>query len=184
MPSRRNKRLNPRVNIFLPLLLALLIAACGADSGSQGPPGDSTDIWPELRLDFKIDEACSDAIRESIEYSGTTDEIEREKESVDILLSLPTRFMSDRQIDRLQYLIDVARNNSEQQLRCSRQSEEALDSFDSVRERNPMGSWRADVLQQYWSCEYPYDWWLAYRSIPREGECESLMQWMPESWAP
>ena len=151
--------------------------------GPQGLPGDSTDIWPELRLDFKIDEACANVIKESIEYSGTSAEIEREKESVDILLSLPTRFMSDRQIDDLQYLIDRVRNNSGQQLRCSK-SEEALDFFDSVREGNPMGRWRADTLHRYWGCEYPDDRWLADRSSPREGECESLRQWMPESWAP
>ena len=94
------------------------------------------------------------------------------------MLGLSTRFMSERQIDKLQYLIDDVEENG---WRC-RENEEALDLFDYLRERNLMGNWRGEVLHRHWTCEYPGDKWLADKNEPNRGECESLGQWLPETW--
>ena len=150
------------------------------EAGPQGPQGDSADVWPELRLDFVIDQSCADNIREVIEYRGTTAEIQEEKESVDVLLGASVRFMSNSHIERIRSLMShVAESSS-----MCKGSRQALDLFRNVRDNNPMGRWRAETLEGYWECEYPRDQWLAIGNQRDEESCESLWQWLPERWVP
>ena len=148
--------------------------------GPQGPSGNTMDIYPELHLDFTLDEVCASRIRDNIEYSGTSAEIEEQKNSANFLLALPTRYMSYSHIslirDRINYLPNETRV-------CDR-SYEALESFQEVRERNPMGRWRASALEAYWRCQFPGDRWLANSSSLNDDECASLMRWLPVSWIP
>ena len=148
--------------------------------GETGPQGDSADVWPELRLDFVIDQSCADNIREVIEYRGTTAEIQEEKESVDVLLGASVRFMSNSHIERIRSLMShVAESSS-----MCKGSRQALDLFRNVRDNNPMGRWRAETLKGYWECEYPGDQWLAIGNQRDEESCESLWEWLPERWVP
>ena len=150
------------------------------ETGPQGPQGDSADVWPELRLDFVIDQSCADNIREVIEYRGTTAEIQEEKESVDVLLGASVRFMSNSHIERIRSLMShVAESSS-----MCKGSRQALDLFRNVRDNNPMGRWRAETLEGYWECEYPGDQWLAIGNQRDEESCESLWEWLPERWVP
>ena len=150
------------------------------EAGPQGSQGDSADVWPELRLDFVIDQSCADNIREVIEYRGTTAEIQEEKESVDVLLGASVRFMSNSHIERIRSLMShVAESSS-----MCKGSRQALDLFRNVRDNNPMGRWRAETLEGYWECEYPRDQWLAIGNQRDEESCESLWQWLPERWVP
>jgi hypothetical protein len=150
------------------------------EAGPQGPQGDSADVWPELRLDFVIDQSCADNIREVIEYRGTTAEIQEEKESVDVLLGASVRFMSNSHIERIRSLMShVAESSS-----MCKGSRQALDLFRNVRDNNPMGRWRAETLKGYWECEYPGDQWLAIGNQRDEESCESLWEWLPERWVP
>ena len=153
----------------------------------QVPPGfvSELDIYPELHLDFTIDEACADAIRDTYEYSGTEESIKTEREALDILLSLPTRYMTYQHIGSLQNRMQnyVPRLDSEVWI----SSWDALEVFQRLRYENPMGQWRAEVLQDYWrycgllgkevsllTDSYSYD----------EEACNALLSWMPESWRP
>ena len=153
----------------------------------QVPPGFVSElgIYPELHLDFTIDEACADAIRDTYEYSGTEEAIKAEREALDILLGLPTRYMTDEQIWRLQSRMQnyVPRLDSEVCI----SSWSALEVFQRLRYENPMGRWRGEVLQDYWrycgllgkevsllTDSYSY----------HEDACNSLLSWMPESWRP
>ena len=155
--------------------------------GQQGPPGESTDVWPELHLDFTIDEACAARIHAVVEYSGTAEEIGREREHLDILLGIPARFISRAHTDRLWSMMNQveyrSQENDEARSPCTR-SAEALALFEEVRQRNPMGQWRSEVLHRYWTCAYPGSRWLAGGDQPNEGECRELLRWLPESWVP
>ena len=78
------------------------------EPGPPGPAGDLTelDIFPELRLDYTMDKACADSIRSNYSFSGTVEEIRQQREALDILLGLPTRFMTYNHISRLSSMID------------------------------------------------------------------------------
>ena len=151
--------------------------------GPAGPMGDSTDVWPELHLDFTIDDACAEAIRASTEYSGTVEAIQKQRDELDILLGLPARFMSRWQIGRLKYIIERINRGNEERSPCAR-NVLALYLFKDVRYQNPMGQWRSEVLHHYWKCEYPYSRWLADGQGLEEAQCGALRQWLPESWIP
>ena len=161
------------------------------ETGPQGPPGSpgmSDDLWPELSLDFTIEETCAVAIHSNVEYRGTVKEIEKEREGLTILLGLPFRFMSSGQSETLGWAMGQMRTRAEQEKSsnpCER-SGEALESFEKVRRSNPMGQWRAKVLELYWDCQYPGDQWLARGSssdLDKE-ECSQLRRWLPDSWIP
>ncbi len=155
--------------------------------GPEGYPGEATDIWPELRLDFTIDQACSERILASVEYSGTAQEIDEEREHLNILLGIHVRFMSGEQSYRIQSAMQqveyMSRENNEARNPCEL-SYEALTSFVRVRDNNPMGRWRSEVLGRYWRCEYPGSNWLTGGSQSNEEECGTLRWWLPESWIP
>ena len=148
----------------------------------SGSPGGLTeqDLFPELRLDYTIDEDCADIIRSSYEYRGTAEEIEQERKALDFLLDLPTRYMTDNHIARLRTRMrDIQECES---------SKVALDAFYSVRRSSPMGYWREDILHRYWyHCAYPGG---SFRLLDNsyggynEEVCNPLLSWMPESWKP
>ena len=154
------------------IALMLSFASCNST--------DSMDVYPELHLDFTLDEVCASIIGDNMEFSGTSAEIEEQENSVSFLLALPTRYMSYSHIslikDRINYL---PRETGE----CGR-SYVALQSFQQVRNGNPMGRWRASNLGTYWSCQFPGDRWLANGDSPSIDECDALMRWLPASWIP
>ena len=119
-------------------------------------------------------------MKDTIEYSGTAEEIDKSRRGVEFLFGLPVRYMTDDQIYNIGNLINNLKNG---QWSC-RSDAEPLASFQEIREYNPMGRWRENVLQIYWKCEYPGDQWLVGGYEPNEGECESLRQWLPETWVP
>ena len=82
--------------------------------GPPGPPGMSDDLWPELSLDFTIEETCAVAIHSNVEYRGTVKEIEKEREGLTILLGLPFRFMSSGQSGILRSAMGQMRTRAEQ----------------------------------------------------------------------
>ena len=123
---------------------------------------------------------CADNLKATIEYRGTAEQIENSREGVEFLLGLPVRYMTDDQIYNIGNLI----NNLESNQWSCRSDAETLAYFREIREYNPMGRWREDILQLYWRCEYPRDEWLADGYEPDEGECEALRQWLPETWVP
>ena len=150
-----------------------------------GPPGEAgdlteLDIFPELRLDYTIDKACADSILANYSYSGTVERINQQREVLEILLALPTRYMDDDHIYELTSIMD---NNSD----CNR-SRVALETFRRVRNSNPMGQWREDTLEYYWPCTYPGEGFRLLNdgnyNSRSEGACNTLLSWMPESWKP
>ena len=158
--------------------------------GEPGPPGLSgdlteLDIFPELRLDYTMDKACADSIRSNYSFSGTVEEITQQREALDILLNLPTRFMTYDHISRLSYMIDEGQNDGSRV--CDR-SEAALVAFSIVRENNPMGQWRHHTLETYWRyCSYQGEGFQLLndgRYGDDEDRCAVLFSWMPESWKP
>ena len=156
------------------------------EAGPPGLPGDVTelDIFPELRLDYTVDKACADSIRANYEFGGTTEEIAQQRQALEIVLGLPTRYMPDYQNSRLRSMIDRLRYDNDSQI-CDR-SKDALEAFYRLRDSNPLGEWREDALRDYWSCTYPGE---GFRLLNDgysydDDECNSLLRWMPESWKP
>ena len=156
------------------------------EAGPTGLPGDLTelDIFPELRLDYTVDKACADSIRANYEFGGTTEEIAQQRRALEIVLGLPTRYMSEYQHSRLRSMMDRLQYDHDSQV-CDR-SEDALEAFRGLRDSNPMGKWWEDALHVYWSCTYPGE---GFRLLNDgysydEDTCNSLLSWMPESWKP
>ena len=149
-------------------------------TGEPGPQGNTADVFPELSLDSKITSRCAAAIRKDIEFSGTTAEIASQLRSVDFLLDLPARYMTDAQ---LSYLLNRIDGIPEDTGICV-SSDAALSQFLEVRSRNPMGRWRAEALRLYWTCQFPGDAWIADSDRPYENQCVELVRWLPESWVP
>ncbi len=156
------------------------------EAGLPGLPGDLTelDIFPELRLDYTVDKACADSIRANYEFGGTTEEIAQQRQALEIVLGLPTRYMSEYQNSRLRSIMDRLRYDHDSQV-CDR-SEDALEAFRRLRYSNPMGKWWEDALHVYWGCTYPGE---GFRLLNDgysydEDRCQALLRWMPESWKP
>ena len=156
------------------------------EAGPPGLPGDLTelDIFPELRLDYTVDKACADSIRANYEFGGTTEEIAQQRQALEIVLGLPTRYMSEYQNSRLRSIMDRLRYDHDSQV-CDR-SEDALEAFRRLRYSNPMGKWWEDALHVYWGCTYPGEGLRLLNDgySYDEDRCQALLRWMPESWKP
>jgi hypothetical protein len=155
------------------------------EAGLPGLPGDLTelDIFPELRLDYTVDKACADSICANYEFGGTTEEIAQQRQALEIVLGLPTRYMSEYQNSRLRSIMGRLRYDDSQV--CDR-SEDALEAFRRLRYSNPMGKRWEDALHVYWGCTYPGE---GFRLLNDgysydEDRCQALLRWMPESWKP
>ncbi len=149
--------------------------------GPQGPAGNTMDLYPELHFDFTLDEVCASGIRDNMRYGGTSAEIEEQKNSLNFLLALPTRYMSDSHIYFIKNRIEYHLPN---ETRVCDRSYEALKSFEEMREWNPMGRWRASALELYWRCQFPEDPWLADGRSHNDDDCAAIMRWLPASWVP
>ena len=148
------------------------------EAGPPGLPGDLTelDIFPELRLDYTVDKACADSIRANYEFGGTTEEIAQQRQALEIVLGLPTRYMSEYQNSRLRSMMDRLRYDNDSQI-CDR-SEDALEVFRRLRYSNPMGTLWEDALHVYWGCTYPGE---GFRLLNGgysydDDECNSLLR--------
>ena len=194
-----------RVLVFV-VLLAVALAGCTGAPGPQGPPGppgpagerglqgeqgiqgpdgsaisvDALAVWPELALDFSFGERCADHILANVEYYGTQQEIDVERRRWESRLSLPVRYLGSRDVGALRSRLD--RSDSAPLSYPCRSEARSLDSFYQVRYDNPMGSWRANVLERYWWCH-----WTDQRGDLSDHDalsCRSLMEWIPEDWVP
>ena len=119
--------------------------------GPAGPSGGDVEIWPELRIDVTVPQGCADRIRGIVEYQGTAADIKRQRERLDLLLAQPSRYMTNRHIERvIEWTQRVDNEGSE----CDGIGE-ALDLFRVLRYINPMGKLREAALRSHWSCRYP-----------------------------
>ena len=157
--------------------------------GSQAPAGaiSEFDIFPELYLDFSIDQACADAIRANYEHRGTTESIAQQRQALDMVLGVRISYMPDELIYDLKSMIErMAYDNTEDALACDGINN-ALEEFRSLRYSNPIGQWREDALYKYWRyCVLPGDEFQLFNQsyAYHEESCDTLLSWMPESWKP
>ena len=158
-------------------------------TGSAGPSGESSavseiEMWPELRIDVTISQRCADRIRAIVEYQGTATAVERQRKRLDFLLVQPTRYMSNRHIERIRNWMEQVANDGPV---CDEQHEE-LRLFWRARDHNPMGTWRERALRAYWSCAYPDDDVLGgdYSGDlwNNAEDCAAVERWIPPSWIP
>ncbi len=144
-------------------------------------------IWPELTLEFSFSPRCTSYILETVEYQGTEEEILREKGWWERRLELPTRFLHDDALWDIRSAIENANYMNEVQQTKGPCSEEytSLERFIEVRERNPMGRWREDTMEQYWRCVYePLVYSDGTQNTSQIQVCQNLMSWVPENWIP
>ena len=147
-------------------------------------PADEIDLWPELALDFELSQACQSYILASVEYSGTEKEIARVRERWNTMLAQRASFLDYNRLSEIESAIQRANHDNDNERDEGPCSDEyaSFSPFTQVRSWNPMGSWRNEVLDRFWRC---------YEDLKREEpsestvrECDRLIAWMPESWAP
>ena len=165
------------------------------ETGAQGSAGDigvssaltPLDIWPELSLDFTIAPSCKDYILDYVEYQGTEEEINRDRERWESWLSRPARFVHQDGIRAILRAIDHANNLNDRHYDegpCAGDYMR-LALFDEVRDDNPMGVWREYALSLYWSCrQISFTNPSVTLSINHIRECAAFEEWVPDSWIP
>ncbi len=161
----------------------------------MGPPGPQArpsgisefDIYPELHLDYAIDQACADAIRANYEHTGTTESIAQQRQALDMVLGVSISYMPDELIEALRSMIGrMQYDSSADEYACDR-IDNALEDFRRLRYSNPMGQWREDALHDYWRyCVFPGDDFRLFNQSYsyHEESSNALLSWMPESWKP
>ena len=169
-------------------------------SGEQGPPGSVGEavaretVFPELTLDFSIEQSCAAAIEESTEYSGTTQEIEQQRRQWTSVIRTPMRYLTDEHLydigsamDRLRERdIGTPTTSSSYSYGACTDERARLNAFMEVRGSNPMGVWREHTLTEYYRACSVKAWHTPSGTpVPSSiDRCAHLLEWVPTDWLP
>ena len=165
--------------------------------GEQGLPGSTGEaiameaVFPELVLDFSIGQSCAEAIEESTEYSGTTQEIEQQRRQWTSVIQTPMQYLTDEHLYTIESAIDWLRERdtgtpTSYSYGACTDEKARLDAFRSVRDSNPMGEWREQTLREYYS-ECSVEAWYTSSGTPVPesiDRCAHLLEWVPADWLP
>ena len=147
-------------------------------------PGDAGELWPELAFDVQLSPDCVRYILEHVQYSGTEREIAESREWWSTLLAQQASYLSDNELNQVRNAIEQANydNDTEHDRGPCREEYAGVEHFREYRSWSPLGRWREDVLDDFWDC---------YHDLRREEpsdstveNCEKVMAYMPEGWAP
>ena len=164
------------------------------EQGPLGPPGEAVareTVFPEMVLDFSIEQPCAAAIEASTEYRGTTQEIEQERRQWDSVLRTSMRYLTDNHLNTIGSAMDrlgqrdVGTPTSYSYGACT-DEKARLDAFMEVRRRNPMGVWREQTLREYYR-ECSVEAWYTPSGTPVPSSidrCARLLEWVPADWLP